>query len=114
MTKYDTPAHHFHPVASAGAKCVSCHLPDTTYMEKVAIENDKLTLIGLSSEASSLVQRLEGSPLWRAPALTGALQPDPRSGRDRFTLTADLAVVQPTVQNAQTRQETTPSGTGND
>ena len=89
-------------------------LPDTTYMEKVAIENDKLTLIGLSSEASSLVQRLEGSPLWRAPALTGALQPDPRSGRDRFTLTADLAVVQPTVQNAQTRQETTPSGTGND
>jgi general secretion pathway protein L len=89
-------------------------LPDTTYMEKVAIENDKLTLIGLSSEASSLVQRLEGSPLWRAPALTGALQPDPRSGRDRFTLTADLAVVQPTVQNTQTRQETTPSGTGND
>ena len=32
----------------------------------------------------------EGSPLWRAPALTGALQPDPRSGRDRFTLTAEL------------------------
>lgn len=86
-------------------------LPDSTYMEKVAIENDKLTLIGLSSEASSLVQRLEGSPLWRAPALTGALQPDPRSGRDRFTLTADIAVVQPTVQN---RQETAPSGPGND
>ena len=32
-TKYDTPAHHFHPAASTGAKCVSCHLPDTTYME---------------------------------------------------------------------------------
>lgn len=86
-------------------------LPDSTYMEKVAIENDKLTLIGLSSEASSLVQRLEGSKLWHAPALTGALQPDPRSGRDRFTLTADLTVVQPTVQN---KTETAPSGTGND
>ena len=31
-------------------------LPDTTYLEKVAIENDRLTLIGLSSEASSLVR----------------------------------------------------------
>jgi general secretion pathway protein L len=90
-------------------------LPDTTYMEKVAIENDKLTLIGLSSEASSLVQRLEGSKLWRAPALTGALQPDPRSGRDRFTLTADLVVVAPTVQNTvKSNQETTPRGAGND
>jgi general secretion pathway protein L len=76
-------------------------LPDTTYLEKVSIENDKLTLIGLSNEASSLVGRLEGSKLWRAPALTGALQPDPRSGRDRFTLIADLAVVPPTVPNRQ-------------
>jgi predicted CXXCH cytochrome family protein len=31
--KYDTTAHHFHPAASAGARCVSCHLPDTTYMQ---------------------------------------------------------------------------------
>ena len=79
-------------------------LPDTTYLEKVAIENDRLTLIGLSNEASSLVGRLEGSPLWRAPALTGALQPDPRSGKDRFTLMADLVIRPTTVQN---RQETT-------
>jgi general secretion pathway protein L len=76
-------------------------LPDTTYLEKVAIENDRITVIGLSSEASSLVGRLEGSKLWRAPALTGALQPDPRSGRDRFTLVADVAVVPTTVQNRQ-------------
>ncbi|NUS61974.1 MAG: general secretion pathway protein GspL [Lysobacter sp.] len=100
-----------HPSAIEVLDELTRRLPDTTYMEKVAIENDKLTLIGLSSEASSLVQRLEGSKLWHAPALTGALQPDPRSGRDRFTLTADLTVTQPTVQN---RQETAPSGTGND
>jgi predicted CXXCH cytochrome family protein len=31
--KYDTTAHHFHPSNSAGARCVSCHLPDTTYMQ---------------------------------------------------------------------------------
>jgi predicted CXXCH cytochrome family protein len=31
--KYDTPAHHFHQTRSAGARCVSCHLPDTAYMQ---------------------------------------------------------------------------------
>lgn len=70
-------------------------VPDSTYLEKLSIEGDRILLIGLSREASALVRVLEGSPLWRSPALTGALQPDPRSGRDRFTLTAELAVVRP-------------------
>jgi general secretion pathway protein L len=65
-------------------------LPDSTYLEKVSIEGERLLIIGLSGEASSLVRRLEGADSWHAPALTGALQPDPRSGRDRFTLTAEL------------------------
>jgi tetratricopeptide (TPR) repeat protein len=30
--KYDTPAHHHHPVESAGAKCIECHMPSRTYM----------------------------------------------------------------------------------
>ena len=30
--KYDTPAHHHHQMASAGASCVGCHMPATTYM----------------------------------------------------------------------------------
>ncbi len=30
--KYDTPAHHFHPVDSTGASCVECHMPHKTYM----------------------------------------------------------------------------------
>jgi general secretion pathway protein L len=71
---------------------LSRRLPDSTYLEKLSIEDDRLLLIGLSGEASALVQRLEGSRLWRSPALTGALQPDPRTGRDRFTLTAELAI----------------------
>ena len=65
-------------------------LPDGTYLEKLAIEEERLTLIGLSNEAPALIGRLQGSPLWRSPALTGALQPDPASGRDRFTLSADI------------------------
>jgi predicted CXXCH cytochrome family protein len=30
--QYDTPAHHHHQVGSAGASCVECHMPETTYM----------------------------------------------------------------------------------
>ncbi|HEY4529964.1 MAG TPA: PilN domain-containing protein [Luteimonas sp.] len=79
-------------------------LPDSTYLEKLSIEDTRILLIGLSSEAPALVQRLEGSPLWRSPALAGALQPDPRSGRDRFTLTAEL-VVAPTANAAAQGRE---------
>ncbi len=67
-------------------------LPDNTYLEKLALEDDRMLLIGLSSEASALVGKLEGAKAWRSPALTGALQPDPRTGRDRFTMIADIAI----------------------
>lgn len=30
--EYDTPEHHFHEPGSAGAQCVSCHMPERTYM----------------------------------------------------------------------------------
>lgn len=30
--KYDTPAHHHHQPGTAGASCVECHMPATTYM----------------------------------------------------------------------------------
>ncbi|HEY4953806.1 MAG TPA: cytochrome c3 family protein [Gemmatimonadaceae bacterium] len=30
---YDTTAHHFHASGTAGAQCVSCHMPATTYMK---------------------------------------------------------------------------------
>lgn len=30
--RYDTPEHHFHPVGSEGAACVSCHMREETYM----------------------------------------------------------------------------------
>ncbi len=29
---YDSPAHHFHPEASEGARCANCHLPERAYM----------------------------------------------------------------------------------
>lgn len=29
---YDTPEHHFHPIESAGALCIDCHMPTTNFM----------------------------------------------------------------------------------
>lgn len=73
-------------------------LPDGTYLEKLAIENNSLQLIGLSREASQLVQLLQDAPQWRKVNLTGVLQADGAgSGRDRFTLTAELQPVAATV-----------------
>ena len=65
-------------------------IPDGAYLEKLAIEGEQLTLIGLSNQAAALVSRLEGAKQWDAPALSGALQQDPRSRMDRFTLVAQL------------------------
>ena len=33
LASYDSPRHHFHAAGSPNARCVSCHMPDTTYME---------------------------------------------------------------------------------
>ena len=79
---------------------LSRRLPDDTYLEKFALEGDRMTLIGLSTEASTLVGKLEGSKLWRAPAFTGALVPDPRTKRDRFTLVAVLVDTGPDAEAA--------------
>ena len=86
---------------------LSRRLPDGTYLEKFSIEDNRMLLIGLSNEASALVGRLEGSKLWRAPALTGAVQPDPRTNKDRFTLTADLAL-SPAARSQEPARADTP------
>ncbi|HZF99060.1 MAG TPA: PilN domain-containing protein [Pseudoxanthomonas sp.] len=83
-------------------------LPDRTYLEKISIEGNRLLLIGFSPEASALIARLEKSPLWKSPALSGALQPDPRSGVDRFSLTAELAPA-PARRPAAAPATTTPA-----
>lgn len=70
-------------------------LPEGTWLEKVSVEGGQLTLIGLSNQAAALVGKLEGAPQWNAPALSGALQQDPRLRVDRFTLVAKLATSAP-------------------
>lgn len=71
---------------------LSRRLPDSTYIERVSIEGERILIIGLSSEAPRLVERLQGSKLWHSMNLTGALMPDPAKGKDRFNLSAELSI----------------------
>jgi len=63
-------------------------IPDTTYLEKIAINDGNIVLIGQSQRAADLVGLLQGSTLFKTPTLTGSVQTDPRTGKERFTLTA--------------------------
>lgn len=63
-------------------------IPDSTFLEKVSVNDGNMVLIGQSQQASALVGLLQGSPLIRTPTLTGSVQTDPRTGKERFTLTA--------------------------
>ncbi|QOW22454.1 PilN domain-containing protein [Novilysobacter avium] len=89
---------------------LSRRLPDSTYLEKLSINGDQLMLIGLSTKAAALIGELQGAEQWRSPALAGALQPDPESGRDRFTLTANLASAAATTAPAEAADAPAQSG----
>ena len=66
-------------------------LPDDTWLEKIAINGGDVVLIGQSDRASALVVLLQGSTLIHKPTLAGSVQSDPRTGKERFTLTAVIA-----------------------
>lgn len=74
---------------------LSARIPDNTFLERFSEQDGQVYLTGLSADAASLVGKLQGSPLLRAPALSGSVQPDAASKRDRFTLAANLAVLGP-------------------
>lgn len=70
---------------------ITWRLPDTTWLEKISVNDGNIVLIGQSQQASALVGLLQASSLITTPALAGSVQTDPRTGKERFTLTAKVA-----------------------
>ena len=70
---------------------LSRRIPDSTWLEKISVNDGSIVLIGQSQQASALVGLLQPSPLVIRPTLTGSVQADPRTGKERFTLTAVMA-----------------------
>jgi hypothetical protein len=62
-------------------------LPDDTFLERLNVSKGELSITGQSAKAAQLVERLQDSSMLEAPALNGPMQPDGRTGLDRFTLT---------------------------
>jgi general secretion pathway protein L len=76
-------------------------IPDDTALDKISVNEGRLVLVGQSKQAAALVGQLQDSKLLQAPALAGAVQPDSRTGRDRFTLTATITSTAKQVNNGQ-------------
>lgn len=105
-TAYDTPDHHFHDAESAGASCVACHMPETTYMvvdprrdHSLRVPRPDLT-VTLGTPNACTQCHGDQSPAWAAQAVTEWYGPDrpPHYGeilhRGRLGVpTADAALV---------------------
>ena len=70
-------------------------IPDNTFIERLNIENNQVQLQGQSSEAAKLIGLLSDSPYIGNPTFQGPIQPDARSGKERFQITADLKKLAP-------------------
>lgn len=65
-------------------------LPDDTFVERLSFSGDTVSLTVQSASATKLMDLFQTSPHLSNPALAGPIQPDPRSGKDRATLTAQF------------------------
>jgi general secretion pathway protein L len=74
-------------------------LPDDTFLERLNLAGTTLTMTGQSGQAAQLIERLRAARGIREAALSGAIQPDARSGKDRFNITAQVGQHQPEVAN---------------
>lgn len=64
-------------------------LPDDTFLERLSVSGNQVSITGFSGQATRLVGFLQESPLLRDAALNGSIQPDPRVARDRVTITVN-------------------------
>lgn len=74
---------------------ITRRMPLDTYLERLQIENKTVQLQGQATEAAKLIALLGASPCLGNPGFQGQVQPDPRSGKERFQINADLKECNP-------------------
>ncbi|HEY6894143.1 MAG TPA: PilN domain-containing protein, partial [Rhodanobacteraceae bacterium] len=77
------------PLTDALLDDLTRRLPEDTYLERLQLENGQVQLQGQSKEAAKLISLLSNSACLGDPRLQGQIQPDPRTGKERFQITAD-------------------------
>jgi predicted CXXCH cytochrome family protein len=88
---FDGPQHHFHPVGTDGARCVSCHMPARTYMvvherrdHRIAVPRPDLSATLGTPNACATCHQAQGNA-WAADAIARH-----RSGRRQGPSGAEL------------------------
>lgn len=69
---------------------LSLLLKDDTWLNQLRYRNKKLTLQGFSSVASTLIGTLESSELFSNVRSVGNIRQDPKTGMERFQISADV------------------------
>jgi len=77
------------PLTDALLDDLTRRLPEDTYLERLQLENGQVQLQGQAKEAAKLIALLSNSTCLGDPRLQGQIQPDPRTGKERFQITAD-------------------------
>jgi len=78
------------PLTVAVLDDLSRRLPEDTFLERLQIENGEVQLQGQSKEAAKLIAMLGASGCLGNPRLQGQIQPDARTGKERFQIVADV------------------------
>lgn len=65
-------------------------LPDSTWLTRMSIEGEQVTLQGESDNASALIATLEAAALFRNVSFASPVTLNPRSRKERFTISAEL------------------------
>jgi general secretion pathway protein L len=78
------------PLTVAVIDDLSRRLPEDTFLERLQIENGEVQLQGQSKEAAKLISLLGASGCLGNPRLQGQIQPDARTGKERFQIVTDV------------------------
>lgn len=65
-------------------------LPANSYVERLSVQGAQMQISGVSPQSTRLVPALQGSPLWRDVAMSGAVAADAGNGGDRYTVSMRL------------------------
>lgn len=65
-------------------------IPDDTWLERISFVSRQVQIQGQSAEANKLIGLLQKAKTVANPQVQGVIQPDPGTGKDRFTIQLDL------------------------
>jgi general secretion pathway protein L len=80
-----------YPIFTAVLDELTRRMPDDTYLQRLEVRDGRVRLFGISAAASNLIGRLEESPLLESVRFESSVTRDAASGRERFSIVADLS-----------------------